>query len=112
MFQPMLAMWPAALLALLTLTVSAQTPTSPAGTAAPKQAAAAPYKSALESYEPFSENKPLPWREANDTVGKVGGWRAYAKEAHEAPAAAAPAPAATGTADPHAGHAKPQGGKK
>lgn len=114
MFYPMLARWPAALPALLALTVSAQTPSTPA--AAPATRAAAPvaptppaagqYRSALDGYQPHSENKMVPWKEANDTVGKIGGWRAYAKEAAEGQTPAAPAPAASGAANPHAGHGK------
>lgn len=49
--------------------------------------------------------KPVPWREANDTVARIGGWRQYAREplpgATAAPAASAPA------ADPHRGHRAP-----
>ncbi len=34
------------------------------------------------------------WREANDTVRRIGGWRAYAREAQQPePAPSAPAPA-------------------
>lgn len=43
------------------------------------------------------------WKEANDTVGRIGGWRAYAREAQQAsrPAPVAPAaPAAGETAGP------------
>jgi hypothetical protein len=40
------------------------------------------------------EATPIPWREANERVGRIGGWRAYAREASSpAPAAAASAPA-------------------
>ncbi len=48
-------------------------------------AAAVPggYRSAMEGYQPYSETKMVPWKEANDTVGKIGGWRAYAKEVAE-----------------------------
>ncbi len=38
------------------------------------------YKSALEGYQPFAEEKPIPWKEANETVYRRGGWQAYAKE--------------------------------
>ncbi|MDO8419472.1 MAG: hypothetical protein Q7S90_05485 [Rubrivivax sp.] len=61
------------------------------------------------------------WREANDTVTRIGGWRAYTREANqaEAPAAAAPATAAsTPMAKPaapaptlpsgHGGHHEPE----
>ena len=56
------------------------------------------YRSALEGYQPFTDSKPVPWREANDNVGRIGGWRAYANEAQGT------APAGQG---PHSGHAKP-----
>jgi hypothetical protein len=56
-------------------------------------AAPAPYQSVFDSYQPFADEKLAPWKESNDTVGKVGGWRAYAREAAgAAPAPAAPAP--------------------
>ena len=101
MFQRMPARWPAVSSALLALTVSAQTPaTAPAAPAttasvpvAQTQATPGQYRSALEGYQPYSENKMVPWKEANDTVGKVGGWRVYAKEAAEGQAPDGKAPA-------------------
>ena len=39
------------------------------------------YRSPFESYRAFGEEKLKPWKEVNDTVGSIGGWRAYAKEA-------------------------------
>jgi len=56
------------------------------------------YHSPLSSYRRQVDDKPLPWREANDTVGRIGGWRSYAREAQEAasmaaPPASSPAPA-------------------
>ncbi len=79
----------------------------------PPAAAPLPYRSAFEGYRPFADQEVAPWKQANDEVGRIGGWRAYAREAHAAPAAvpasapqrAAPpnSPAGTG-ADPHAGH--------
>ena len=51
------------------------------------------YQSVFEGYQAMSEPKLTPWRAANDTVRDVGGWRAYAKEAAAANAAATtPAP--------------------
>ncbi|MBU1357580.1 MAG: hypothetical protein KKC79_19895 [Gammaproteobacteria bacterium] len=38
------------------------------------------YKSAFEGYQPFADDKPIPWKEANETVYRRGGWQAYAKE--------------------------------
>lgn len=39
------------------------------------------FKSALESYRPYTDEKLVDWKTANDTTARVGGWRAYAKEA-------------------------------
>ena len=39
------------------------------------------YRSALEGYQPFKEEKPIAWLQANETVYSRGGWQAYAKEA-------------------------------
>ena len=47
-----------------------------AQTPAPREAAAAApptYRSAFEGYRPYVEEPPAPWREVNDTVGRVGG---------------------------------------
>ena len=74
-----------------------------AQTPAPNEAAvAAPpaYRSAFEGYRPYAEEPPAPWREVNDTVGRVGGHVGVlrADESSAAPPAAtpgaAPAPAA------------------
>ena len=42
------------------------------------------YQSPLREYRPFGDNNNTAWKDANDTVGKIGGWRAYAREAAEA----------------------------
>ncbi len=39
--------------------------------------------SAFRAHRPFSDAPPSNWRGANDTVGRVGGWRAYAREAQQ-----------------------------
>ena len=38
------------------------------------------YRSALSGYEAYKEQSVQPWKAANDKVGEIGGWRAYAKE--------------------------------
>lgn len=38
------------------------------------------YRSAFDGYRPFSEQPLDSWREANDRVGQIGGWQAYARE--------------------------------
>lgn len=83
--------------------------------------AALEHRSALSAYRRVGGEDPPPmaWRDANDTVARIGGWRAYAREAQgaaapaSAPAVAAPArvPSArpAGDAAPPAGHAGHKG---
>lgn len=58
------------------------------------------YRSAFQGYRAHADTEVGPWVEANDTVGRIGGWRVYAKEAATpeaaAPAAQAPAARASG----------------
>lgn len=77
---------------------SAQTETGPTAAAGPNaadasgaQSAAWRYVSVLAQYQPYAEQALASWPEANATVQRIGGWRAYAREI-QAPAAA-PAPA-------------------
>jgi hypothetical protein len=71
---------------------------APADPLDPKAAVPAPaHRSAFDGYRRHDDAKPVPWRQANDTVGRIGGWRAYAREAAaSAPATAASAPAPAG----------------
>ena len=46
------------------------------------------YRSVFAQYQGFTDAAPAPWPAANDTVRAAGGWRAYAKEAAHARAAA------------------------
>ncbi len=41
------------------------------------------YESALEAYEVFEESDGPDWVGANDTVGRIGGWKTYAREMYE-----------------------------
>ena len=41
------------------------------------------FKSSFSEYVPYSEQSIESWREANDRVGEIGGWRVYAKEAQQ-----------------------------
>jgi hypothetical protein len=50
------------------------------------------YKSSLTNFRPFVDQPIVSWREANDTVAKIGGWRAYAKESQQSEPAPSPAP--------------------
>jgi hypothetical protein len=71
------------------------------------------WRSAFDGYQPYAEAPLASWRESNDTVGRIGGWRAYAREAQEdaraapqgppaqaAPGLPAPAPASGRPATP------------
>jgi hypothetical protein len=50
------------------------------------------HESSLASFRRSGEDQPIPWREANDTVTRIGGWKAYAREAQQPdPTAAKPA---------------------
>ena len=50
---------------------------------------AALHRSAFAGYRRHAEAAPTAWKDANDTVTRIGGWRTYAREA-AAPAASAP----------------------
>jgi hypothetical protein len=65
----------------------------------PTAATRPPYRSAFDGYRPYVEEPVAPWREVNDTVGRVGGHvgvlRAEDVRVPPQPAApAAPPPAA------------------
>ena len=80
-----------------TATATATTTASAATTASPLG-----FESTLARYKPMTDQKPGSWREANDTVTRIGGWRAYLKEAQ------VPTPNAPAAANPHAGHGAKQ----
>jgi hypothetical protein len=82
-----------ALVLCAALPAAAQTPhaahrASPAASAPAAPSASDRYVSAFDGHRGHADAAPVPWRVANDTVGRIGGWRAYAREA----AAAASAP--------------------
>jgi hypothetical protein len=64
-------------------------------TDSPPQPAQPPaiFQSAMEGYKPYTDDKTVDWKAANDTTASIGGWRAYAKEA-AAPAVQASPPSA------------------
>lgn len=41
------------------------------------------YASPIADYQAFVDEKITSWKAANDKVGQIGGWRAYAKEAQQ-----------------------------
>jgi hypothetical protein len=62
------------------------------------------YESSFSRYRRLGDEKAVSWREANDTVARIGGWRVYTREAQQpeaAPAAKPPQAAMpAGTATP------------
>ncbi len=55
--------------------------------------------SPLATYRALGDAKMRPWREANDEVERIGGWRTYLREASSADApASAPTPSGGGQA--------------
>lgn len=76
--------------------------------------------SSLSSYRTWGETQPLSWQQANDNVSRIGGWRAYLRQAQTPdaepqavqpaarPADATTPPVAPATAQPpaagHSGH--------
>ncbi len=50
------------------------------------------YRSAFDGYRPLGDESIASWKNANEQVGRNGGWRAYAREAAQ-PDAAKPTPA-------------------
>lgn len=85
-----------AFLALTATAVHAQTSASTAPAVAVGKPAAPPvFSSVFEGYQPYTEEKTANWRQANDNTARIGGWRAYAKEAAEPNPSMLPTPATT-----------------
>lgn len=94
---------PAAFLTLASLAGAAgpSDPSRPAK-ADPLDAAAtvprAVHRSALAGYRANRDTELRSWRDANDEVARIGGWRAYAREAAQPGAAATPSTGPAGAA--------------
>ena len=79
-----------ALLIASTAVARAQPAVAPISAAAPASASSTStkvYRSAFEGYRPFKDQPVQSWREANDLVGQIGGWQAYAREGQGGPPA-------------------------
>ena len=59
------------------------------------------YVSSLASFRRLGDDPRTDWRQANEVVNRIGGWRAYAREASQ-PEPAPPSPPPAG-AHPHGG---------
>ena len=90
------------LIRLSTLFAGLLLATAPARSAAPdpldgrSATKALQHRSAFDGYRRQGDDPPMGWRQANDAVGRIGGWRAYAREA--AASAAPPSPPAAAPA--------------
>jgi hypothetical protein len=86
-----------AALGAMAFAAAAQTPPSAARKPDPLDANASvpavAYESAFSRYRRAADDPAIPWRESNATAARIGGWRAYAREAQQAE----PAPSATAT---------------
>lgn len=58
------------------------------------------YESSFAQYRRLGDEKPVSWRDANDTVTRIGGWRVYAREAQQPDPAPTTAPASARAAKP------------
>ena len=58
------------------------------------------YRSSFTQYRGLDDSKPISWREANDIVARIGGWRVYAREAQQLDPASQPKPASPKPATP------------
>ena len=88
-----------ALLIASTTVVRAQSAVAPASAAPPASASVMGYRSAFDGYRSFKDQPVQPWREANDLVGRIGGWQAHAREGQGGPmAGSAPGPSGPASA--------------
>lgn len=82
MIQLPLAYWLIFMCALPAVAAAQTTVLAPV-TPSRTQAEPVKYRSAMEGYQPYTDEKMADWKAANDTAGRIGGWRVYAKEARQ-----------------------------
>lgn len=101
MFKPLLA-YGLVLISALPGLSAAQSPATAVPASAAQASSPLAFRSALDGYQPYTDEKIVNWKEANDNVGRIGGWREYAKEARQpqAPEATPPGDARTAPAKP------------
>lgn len=65
------------------------TPRLPSDVAVPAAARSSiVYRSSFDGYQSDRETNAMAWKQANDTVHTIGGWRSYAREGAGAPTGA------------------------
>lgn len=82
-FNCLRASIPFALVYSVTSAVLAQTPEKDDDNTRPKTPVVLDYSSVFDDYLPFDDYPDISWKEANDNVGEIGGWRAYLKLVQE-----------------------------
>jgi hypothetical protein len=65
------------------------------------------YESSFALYRRLADETPVSWRDANDTVARIRGWRVYAREGQAADPAPTEAPTAAPIPAAHTGHKPP-----
>lgn len=116
MVRRLMALCPLCWLALSPSAIWAQAPHRPEVGRVQDASATVPplrYSSVLQHYRPLPEiQEPASWVQSNERVGRIGGWRAYAREMQQADAPAASPPPASSVHDAHkARPAEPAGAK-
>lgn len=96
-FRPLLWVWGWAWTATAAAQAAPAMPSDP-------QVGATRYVSAFECYRTFADQPVRHWAQVNEEVRRIGGWRAYAREASEAAEAAEPAAADAGDERCDGGH--------
>jgi len=61
------------------------------------------YVSPIGDYKGYEPQSIQSWKEANDNVGRIGGWRNYSRETSQGQPSPS-APAASGGSAPHSNH--------
>ena len=79
------------------VSASADSPANLVAPAAPEPTALPAYRSALAGYQRYTEEKTVNWKDANDATARIGGWRAYAREASQPQAPEGVEPTNSGT---------------
>lgn len=77
---------------------AAQIPKRPDPLLASEAVPAVVFRSSLAGYRRFQEQPVGSWQQANETVNRIGGWRAYAREASQPETLTAPTAPTAGSA--------------
>lgn len=91
---------PFTLLAGLMLACAPARPAAPDPLDAQARTPPLQHRSTFEGYRRHADDPPARWRDANDAVARIGGWRSYAREAAAAAKAAPTAPPASAAVPP------------